>query len=206
MERSHVQWTVVVVLGCLAATVTGCASSSPKGAIEVEQYTQTPDPPPGAQYIIQIGDLVNVQVFDQEKMSTKGRVRSDGRMSIPFLNDVEVAGKTPVNLATELETGFKSVILNPKVTVVVDESKPLTVSVLGEVAKAGPLTLEPGAGVIQAIAAAGGLSNFAHKDRIYVVRSTPTPTRIHFTYQDLTGATGKAPLFRLRAGDVVIVE
>jgi polysaccharide export outer membrane protein len=129
-------------------------------------------------------------------------------VSLPFLNDVEAAGKTPVQLAGELESGLKSVILNPKVTVAVEESKPptLSISVLGEVARPGLESLEPGAGVAQALAAAGGLTVFAHKDRIYVVRRGARPTRIHFTYAALTRSIGRAPSFRLRTGDVVVVE
>jgi polysaccharide export outer membrane protein len=206
MERSPARWTVVLVLfSCLTGFSTACASSSPGGSVEVEQFKQAPDPPAGSEYTIGIGDLLDVQVWEQEKMSTKTRVRSDGRISVPFLNDVEAVGKTPVALAGALEVGLKSVVLEPKVTVVVAESRPLSVSVLGEVMKQGPQVLEPGAGVIQALAAAGGLSTFAHKDRIFVVRAAPQ-IRIHFTYKDLTSSVGKAPLFRLRTGDVVVVE
>jgi polysaccharide export outer membrane protein len=205
MERSHAGWTVVFVL-FLAGFLPACASSSPGGSVEVDQFKQAPDPPAGSEYTIGIGDLLNVQVWEQEKMSARGRVRSDGRMSLPFLNDVEVVGKTPVALATELEGGLKSVVLNPKVTVVVEESRPLSISVLGEVLKPGLQVLEPGAGVVQALAAAGGLSNFAHKDRIYVVRATPQSTRIHFTYKDLTSSASRSKLFRLRFGDVIVVE
>ena len=58
----------------------------------------------------------------------------------------------------------------------------------------------------QALAAAGGLTNFAHKDRIFVVRSTPKPVRIHFTYDALTRKVGPASAFRLKPGDVIVVE
>jgi polysaccharide export outer membrane protein len=207
MERSPARWTIVLVLfSCLIGFFTACASSTPGGSVEVDQFKQPPDPPAGSEYTIGVGDLLDVQVWEQEKMSAKIRVRSDGRISLPFLNDVEVVGKTPNALNSELEAGLKSVILNPKVTVVVAESRPLSVSVLGEVVKPGLQTLEPGAGVIQALAAAGGLSTFAHKDRIFVVRSTPQSTRIHFTYGELTSSAGKAGLFRLRSGDVIVVE
>jgi protein involved in polysaccharide export with SLBB domain len=90
----------------------------------------------------------------------------------------------------------------------VEESKPptLNVSVLGAVVKPGVQVLEPGAGVAQALAAAGGLNLFAHKDRIFVMRTGPPVTRIHFTYEALTRTTGKAFLFRLHSGDVVVVD
>jgi polysaccharide export outer membrane protein len=184
-----------------------CASTS--GSVEVDQLKGLPDPPPaGNEYTINVGDVLSIQVWDQEKLSARMRVRSDGRISLPFLNDVDAAGKTPVKLAGDLEAGLKSVILNPRVTVFVEESKPptLSVSVLGQVAKPGVQALEPGAGVAQALAAAGGLSTFAHKSRIFVVRPGPPPTRIHFTYDALTRTSGMAPLFRLRSGDVVVVD
>jgi polysaccharide biosynthesis/export protein len=194
-----------VLVCCLA----GLACGSTGGSIEVEQLKEAPDPSPaGGEYIIGVGDLLSIQVWDQEKMSAKARVRSDGRISFPFVNDIDAAGKTPVKLGADLEAGLKSVILTPSVTVVVEESKPptLSISVLGEVTKPGVQTLEPGAGVAQALAAAGGLTTFAHKGRIFVLRAGPPTTRIHFTYEGLTRTAGSAPLFRLRSGDVVVVE
>jgi polysaccharide export outer membrane protein len=90
--------------------------------------------------------------------------------------------------------------------VVVEESTPLSISVLGEVSKPGSQVLQRELGVADALAAAGGLSAFAHKSRIFVVRNGPPPVRIHFTYDAITRKVGKASQFRLRAGDVVIVE
>jgi polysaccharide export outer membrane protein len=207
MERPHAGSTVVLVLvGCLIGFLPACGSTG--GAIEVEQLKEPPDPSPaGGEYTIGIGDVLSIQVFDQDKMSAKVRVRTDGRITVPFLNDVVAAGKAPVKLAGELEEGLKSVVLNPKVTVFVEESKPptMSVSVLGEVSKPGVQLLEPGVGVAQALASAGGLTPFAKKDRIFVVRGG-APTRIRFRYEALTRAVGPASLFRLRAGDVVIVE
>ena len=88
----------------------------------------------------------------------------------------------------------------------VEDERPLTISVLGEVAKPGTQTFSQDTGVAQALAAAGGLNNFAHKGRIYVVRSSPTPVRIHFTYDELTRGVGAASKFKLRPGDVIVVE
>ena len=109
-------------------------------------------------------------------------VRADGRISIQFINEIEAAGKTALKLASDIENGLKSQIRQPLVTVTVEVSSPLSISVLGEVTKPGVTTLPPNAGVADALAAAGGLTQFAHKNRIYVVRPRPQPTRIHFTY------------------------
>jgi polysaccharide export outer membrane protein len=188
-----------------ALSAGGCASASGTSGIPVEQYSDdTPAVP--AEYIISSGDIVSIQVWDQPQMSAKVRVRSDGRISLPFVNDMEAEGKTPTKLASDIEATLKSVVLTPKVTVVVEDSKPPTISVIGEVAKPGLQSLERDSGVASALAAAGGFTNFAHRDRIYVIRGKPKAVRIHFTYKALTEGTGPASAFRLRPGDIVVVE
>jgi polysaccharide export outer membrane protein len=187
----------------LAVVFGACGSAG--GAIPVALYKEPPDAATG-EYLINVGDMLSIQVWDQPQISGKMRVRTDGRVTLPFVNDTVATGKTPTKLAAELESGLKSVVLNPKVTVVVEESKPLTISVLGEVSRPGPLPLERDTGVAQALAAAGGLTTFAHKDRIFVVRTSPEPVRIHFTYDELTRQVGAASTFKLRPGDVIIVE
>ena len=162
---------------------------------------------PGA-YTIAAGDLLHVQVWDHDNMSGRIRVRSDGRISVPLLNDAVAAGKTPEQLARDLEAYLreKNLVVYPRVTVVLEETRPLAVAVMGEVAHAGMYTLSPGAGVAEAIASAGGLTEFAHRDRIFVVRRTPQLVRIRFTYSALVGGSGKAPTFHLQNGDVVVTE
>src|ERR1700694_1562935 len=107
MERSHAGWTVVsVVVCCLAGLLLACGSTG--GSIEIEEPKDAPSPLPGTnEYTIGVGDMLSIQVWDQEKMSARVRVRSDGRISYPFLNDVAAEGKTPVKLAGELEEGLK---------------------------------------------------------------------------------------------------
>lgn len=156
-------------------------------------------------YQIEVGDMLGVQVWDQDQVSRRLRVRSDGRISLPLINDIEAAGRSPALLAREIELKLKKFIVSPQVTVLVEESKPLTVSVVGEVSKAGLYPLDAGAGVLQAIASAGGLNDFADRRRIFVLRQHPL-TRIRFTYKALVGAEGRAASFRLQNGDVVVVE
>ena len=88
-------------------------------------------------YVIQPGDLLSIRVWNQDNMSTRVRVRDDGKISVPFLNDVQAANKLSTALAHEIEIGLKPYLNNPIVTVTIEEVRPLTVSVLGEVAKPG---------------------------------------------------------------------
>jgi polysaccharide export outer membrane protein len=160
----------------------------------------------GGGYVIAIGDLVNVKVFGQEEMSVKAKVRRDGRLAIPFVGDLEVQGKRPAAIAKELEERLKMYVNSPKITVVVEESQPVTVAVVGEVAKPNTVTIDTNGGVLQAIANAGGLTDYADKDHIFVLRKYPAQLRIRFTYDALAGHDPKAAAFTLQGGDVVVVE
>lgn len=161
---------------------------------------------------IRPGDVIGVRVFNQEANSIdRTRVRDDGRISVPFLNDVEAAGLEPAELARRLEAKLKAFIVNPVVTVVVHERRPVRVSVLGQVTRPGVYDLDVSAGVLNALAAAGGMTPFAARDGLYVLRGgywtdDPAPARIRFRADDLE--TGKVPasLFRMRPGDVLVVE
>jgi polysaccharide biosynthesis/export protein len=160
-------------------------------------------------YRINSGDLLTVRVLNHDEMSGKVRVRTDGRITLPFLNDTDAEGHSPDALALALSDRFKSYVNNPVVTVSVDEARPFTVSVMGEVSNPGMYPLEPTSGVLQALAAAGGFTQYAHEDRIFVLRrerEDATPTRIRFDYGALSRAEGQSAAFKLQRSDIVVVE
>jgi polysaccharide export outer membrane protein len=157
-------------------------------------------------YVIGVGDGLDIRVFDQESISLQGHVRSDGRIAVPFAGEVLAAGKTPAEFARGLEDRLKAFILTPRVTVNVTESMPISVSVMGEVSQRGTLTLKPPATLLQALAQAGGLNEYADKDAIFVLRKTPSFKRIRFTYAALLRNSGGAATYPMRSGDVVVVE
>lgn len=196
---------LMLVLPLLLATA--CASTSNAPFVWADEWKEAQPLPVGGEYVIGVGDALSVQVWEQEKMSAVVRVRTDGQISLPFLNDVPAAGLSPVGLARDLEGRLKPFIVAPRVLVAVDEARPLSVSVLGQVGTPGLHDLTPGAGVAQALAAAGGLKDFAKRDRIFVVRSEgEQPLRIRMTWDNITAGLGGAGRFRLRTGDVVVVE
>jgi polysaccharide export outer membrane protein len=185
----------------LAVLLEGCGASGP--------YVWAKDLPSTTsanEYLISSGDVVGVRVVNQEGMSTRARVRSDGRIALPLLGDVEVRGKTPGALRLELEARFKEYIVAPSVTVNLDEIAPVSVSVLGEVAHPGVISMDAGCGIAQAIAGAGGLTDYASRDRIFVVRNGEKPMRVRFTFDGIAGADPAAVRFALKRGDVVVVE
>jgi polysaccharide export outer membrane protein len=198
---------VIVVAATAAVTLGGCRA--PGSYLWVDAFPKSASAPE-APYAIAAGDVIGVRVWNQEANSIeRTRVREDGRISLPFLSDVDVAGQSPAELGRRLETKLKAFIVNPVVTVVVHERRPTRVSVLGQVARPGVYDLDAGAGVLHALAAAGGVSPFASDDGIYVLRNGSdgeTPARIRFRYRDLRAGKLAAVQFRLRPSDVVVVE
>lgn len=160
-----------------------------------------------AEGTIQDGDAINIKVFNQEAFSGVQKVRSDGKIALPVIGDVMARGKRPAQLATELQERLKTVFKEPSVTVTLEggEAGGMKVAVLGEVKNPQVVPLEHGANVLTAIAAGGGLSDFADSDRIFVIRRS-LPQRVRFRYQDLRAGEPRSLAFSLQAGDVVVVE
>lgn len=191
---------------CAALLACACAPIGPY--TWVDDVAETPVAPESA-YLIAPGDLLGIKVWNQDSLTNRVRVREDGKVSLLLLHDVQAAGLTPQALAEQLQAKLKDYLNNPVVTVSLEEARQLSVAVLGEVARAGQQQLPTGSGVLQALSGAGGFTEYAKKDRIFVLRheaGAPAPTRIRFTWEKLVHAEGRAPTFRLRTGDVVVVE
>ncbi|MET0340716.1 MAG: polysaccharide biosynthesis/export family protein [Polyangiales bacterium] len=152
------------------------------------------------------GDVLAVRVYGEEGLTTKGRVRLEGTLTVPLLGPVPVAGKLPTEVATDLAARFKPFVLDPRVIVTVEESI-VTVTAVGEVKQAGLLELQSPATVLQALAKVGGLTDFASRSNIYVLRPQKGQTqRVRFAYDELVGGEPSAMAFHLKTGDVLVVE
>jgi polysaccharide biosynthesis/export protein len=186
----------------LIALLAGCANLGPY--VWVDELGEAPAAP-GGEYTLAPGDAVFVRVFNQESVSGHSRVRPDGRITIPFVNDVPAAGRTPTQVAKALESLLRGFINQPVVTVSLEEPGQTHLSVLGEVAHPGVYQVERGQGMLRALAAAGGLTEFAHKERIFVMRGAPQQ-RIRFSFDALSTPNSPAARFRLQDQDVIVVQ
>jgi len=210
MAHRGAKCAAVVALVIAAGVGSGC--SHPGDFIWVDQVPKSMTTPDSGPYRLRPGDVIGVKVWGQEANSIdRTRVREDGKISVPFLNDVDVVGMEPGELARRLEVKFKAYIQNPVVTVIVHDRRPLRVSVVGQVARPGVYDLDDDSGVVHALAAAGGMTPFAHDDRVFVIRNgywqdNNAPARIRFRYDDLRSGKVPAALFLLRRGDIVVVE
>jgi polysaccharide biosynthesis/export protein len=201
------RWCIAVALA-LGTGTSACSGSQPYvwvSQMPLDRFNGPSDDRIG------VDDLISIRVYAQEPMSARGHVRPDGTLSMPLLGEVPVAGKRPSELGREVEDQLKQrgFVVAPSVTVAIEESAPLRVTFVGEVRRPGTLKLEPPVNVVQGIANAGGLTEFASGNRIFVVR-TGAPghevQRIRFRYDDLVAGEPHAVAFRLRTGDVVVVE
>lgn len=194
--------TVLAFVLVLGALVLGaCSATGPYVWVD----SLPPEQAAGGDVVVKEGDMVVVRVFNQEPLSTRERVRADGKIALPVVGEVAARGKKPAQLAKEIEEKLKAVVVAPSVTVSVEQNAQLTISVVGEVKNSGTFQLEPGATVLHALASAGGLSDYASDDRIFVVRRS-LQQRVRFRFVDLRAGDPRSIGFPLQTGDVIVVE
>jgi polysaccharide export outer membrane protein len=188
------------------------SQQSPSGAqpqAAGSEQTPTPAAPPpgaGATYIIQPGDVLEVQVWKETEVSKQVPVRPDGKISLPLINDVQAAGLTAAQLTSDLSEKFKKFISEPQVTVIVTQVNSQRIYVMGEVARGGTYPLLPGMSVLQGLSDAGGFTPFANPKKIYVLRDQGgKQLKLPFNYNAVV--KGKAPEQNvpLMAGDTIVV-
>jgi polysaccharide biosynthesis/export protein len=196
-------FVAAAALALFSALGTGCGGSGPYVWYHALPRTEWEKP---REYLIAVGDTLSINVYEQPNITTKAKIRSDGRIEIPFVGEVAVVGKQPFAVAREIEQRLKAYIVAPRVTVNVEESSPVAITVMGEVPTKGALSLQQPAELAQALAQAGGLTEFASESKIFVLRRYPAPRRIRFTYEAIVQNQGGAANFPLRTGDVIIVE
>jgi polysaccharide export outer membrane protein len=181
-------WAVVGVL-----LLAGCAH---KPAMKVDNSDQP--------YRIGREDVLDVAVWRDADLSRTLPVRPDGYISMPMTGDVLAAGKTPTELAEEIKTRLQPYVQEPRVTVIVREVNSSRVFVTGEVTRPGAYPLRGRVSVIQAIALAGGFTDFANSDGITVLRSDGQGGQIPVRYSDLLSPDGGQDVI-LRPGDTIVV-
>jgi len=158
-------------------------------------------------FVIGNDDILAISVWNETQLSKQVTVRSDGKISLPLIGDIQAAGRTPSLLEMEISDRLKNFITNPQVAVIVQEIHSLKFNVLGEVTKPGTYPLTTGTTVVDAIAAAGGLKDFAKKKGIYVLRQNPSGGEYRFTfnYEEFVKGKNTKQNIVLKSHDTVVV-
>jgi polysaccharide export outer membrane protein len=164
-----------------------------------------PSTAPTSEYRIGPEDVLDISVWRNAELTRTVPVRPDGRISLPLLNDITAANLTPMELRDVLAKGYEAYVKDAEVSVIVREIHSLRVSVVGRVNHPGRYELGSQATVLEALALAGGLTEFAKRDRIVVFRHDGRAwQRLAFDY-DYAVSDNAELNFTLRAGDIVIV-
>ena len=166
---------------------------------------QNPVPPPPG-YVIGAEDVLQILFRYDQDLTTEVTVRPDGMISLPMLSDVHAAGLTPEQLRDQVTESAKRFIEDPAVTVIVRTINSRKVFITGEVTRPGPYNLTTPTTVVQLIAMAGGLTEFADKGKITIMRmENGKPVSYKFNYKDVANGRNLKQNIELRPGDTVIV-
>jgi polysaccharide export outer membrane protein len=186
----------MLLAGLMMFVLVGCESAP-------VQPTRIPEDPRVDTYVIGIPDLLNVTVWGQPDLSGEVLVRRDGKISLALAGDVVAAGRTPEELAREIEKGLAKFVAEPRVDVAVLEMRSQVVSVIGGgIQRSGVIELRSDMRVADAIAEMGGLTPFAKKRQIRVLRGDES-----YPFDYSAFMLGEAPQsnFLLAPGDTIVV-
>jgi polysaccharide export outer membrane protein len=158
-------------------------------------------------YLIGANDVLAINVWKEPDISRSVPVRSDGKISLPLVGELQAGGQTPQQLEQEITKRLQSYISEPEVTVIVTDSKSQKVNILGMVSRPGAYLLTSSTTVLDAIAMAGGFKDFAKQKSVYVLRQAPdgTQQRLSFNYKEVIKGKNPEQNIRLQAGDTVVV-
>jgi polysaccharide biosynthesis/export protein len=151
----------------IVAVLVACGSSLPN-----YDYAKEPDPR-NRELVLGVGDVVGINVWDQKELNTDATIRPDGTITMPLVGDVKAAGETPTTLKAKIKVqlaNFLKMGAGNEVTVAVRAWKSYRFTIEGEVTRAGVFTSDQYVTVAEALAMAGGLSRFAKRDEIKLLR------------------------------------
>jgi protein involved in polysaccharide export with SLBB domain len=182
----------------LLASLLLCACASTESVRPVPRAAPAPT-------VLGPEDVFRVQVYQQESLSGQYHLDSNGDFTYPLVGAVHLAGSTPTEaariLAERLSDGF---LLDPQVSILVEEFNSRKVSVIGQVREPGRYGYREGLTLVEAIAMAGGTTDSAILRTIQVTRNRNDAARYEVPFKDIT--QGKAPAFMLEPGDIIFVD
>lgn len=159
-----------------------------------------------SEYVIGLGDQLQIMVWKEPDLAQSMSVRIDGRISLPLVGDVQAAGMTIRELKKVLEEKYGTVIAEPAVSVMLVQSKSWRYYIIGQIKQPGEFPIDFPITVLQAIAKSGGFLEWAKTDRISIVRQEGgKETIVPFNYQALVNGQNLQQNALVRPGDTIII-
>lgn len=177
-------------------------SDQPKLATVPEQTAVAGAPVDSNSYKIGPADVLNIKVWKETEFSGPTVVHGDGKITLPLVGDLQAGGLTPVEVEKVIKTALTKFLVNPLVTVTVQEVLSKKYYMDGEINRSGEYSLVGPTTILEAISRAGGLREFANEKHIYVLRGSK---RIVFNYKDVSHGKHMEENIPLESGDHVIV-
>jgi polysaccharide export outer membrane protein len=186
----------------------GSAAAAPN-AVPAQKVDAPPaSKPHDDSFVIGNDDVLAINVWKEPDISRPTvPVRSDGKISLPLVGEVQAAGLTPLKLEKDIASKLKNFISEPEVTVMVQQVNSQKFNILGQVARPGSYVIANSPTVLDAIALAGGFRDFAKQKSIYVLRQNAdgSQTRIPFNYKEVVKTQSPAQNIKLQPRDTIIV-
>jgi polysaccharide biosynthesis/export protein len=158
-------------------------------------------------YVIGNSDMLEINVWKEPALTESVPVRSDGKISVPLIGEIQANGRTPSQVKEEITTKLRSYLTSPDVTVIVLQMNSQKFNILGRVLKPGSYPLTATTTVLDAIAEAGGFQDFAKQKRVYILRRAVdgSETRIPFNYKEVIRGTHPDQNIKLKPNDTIFV-
>jgi len=187
-------------------TAASAQSSSAPQSSQGSDSSTAPKPHDDS-FVIGNDDVLAINVWKEPDISRSIPVRSDGKISLPLVGEVQATGQTPLKLEQEIAAKLKNYISEPEVTVIVQQINSQKFNILGQVTKPGSYVITNSATVLDAIAMAGGFRDFAKQKSIYILRQNVdgTQTRIPFNYKEVVKGQNPAQNIKLLPRDTIVV-
>lgn len=181
---------VTRLISLVVVAVIGCGGSLPN-----YDYAKEPDPR-SKELTLGVGDQVAINVWENSNLNTEATIRPDGTITMPLVGDVKAAGETPSSLKGKIKTQLQNFVKlqGTEITVAVKSYKSYRFTIQGEVVRSGVFTSDQYVTVADALALAGGLTRFAKRSSLTLMRHDPKSgeqRRIPLDYDAL--ASGKRP-------------
>lgn len=187
------------------------SNAAPPGAAKASAPSQDVDASAGKphdnSFVIGNDDVLAINVWKEPDISRSIPVRSDGKISLPLVGEVQAAGQTPLKLEQEIAGKLKSYISEPEVTVMVQQINSQKFNILGQVVRPGSYLITNSATVLDAIAQAGGFRDFAKQKAIYILRQNPdgSEVRLPFNYKEVVKGKNTSQNIKLQPRDTIVI-
>jgi polysaccharide export outer membrane protein len=202
-RNGWIQRMAVLLVSVILSGVVASAQATPAAA---SAAATSADKPHDDTFVIGNDDVLAINVWKEPDISRSIPVRSDGKISLPLVGEVQAAGLTPLKLEKDIAEKLKSYISEPEVSVMVQQVNSQKFNVLGQVTKPGTYVIANSPTVLDAIALAGGFRDFAKRKSIYVLRhGAGGEVRLAFNYKDVSQGKHMEQNVKLQPGDTIIV-